>query len=269
MNILALTWLFAGLSMAVAGPFQPPSTRGVGIDQKLNAALPLDTVFVDENGGSVSLRSFFHGKPVLLAPVYYQCPMLCSQILSGVVASLRPLTLKPGRDFEVVAISFDPRDTPQIAHSKRDHYAHSYSSRNGVTGWHFLTGQPKSINAVMNAIGFRYRWDAQDKMFVHASGVMVITPEGRLARYLYGVDYEPKDMKLALIEASHEQIGSPVDQVLLFCYHYDPKTGKYGAAVINLMRGAAALTLVLLAAAMVLFWRHDVRTYHDEVAPRS
>jgi protein SCO1/2 len=269
MKRFAALLLFTAMCAAGSGPFQPPSTRGVGIDQKLNAAVPLDTTFVDESGATVPLRKFFHGKPVLLAPVYYECPMLCSQILSGVVAALRPLSLKPGRDFEIVAISFDPRDTPQIARDKRDHYAHSYSSSGGVEGWHFLTGTQPSIHAVMNAIGFRYRWDAAEKIFVHASGVMLITPEGRVGRYLYGVDYEPKDMKLGLIEASHEQIGSPVDQVLLFCYHYDPKTGKYGAAVINLMRGAAVLTLLVLGGGMALFWKHDVRTYHDEGMPRS
>jgi protein SCO1/2 len=264
MKILVIGLTCAALSIA-SGPVQPPSTRGIGIQQKLNAAIPLDTTFTDENGAAVPLRSFFHGKPVLLAPVYYQCPMLCSQILSGVVASLRPLSLTPGRDFEVVAVSFDPHDTPQIAHDKRDHYAHSYSSRGGVKGWHFLTGSQQAIDAVMNAIGFRYRWDAANKIFVHASGVMVITPEGRVGRYLYGVDYEPKDMKLALVESSHNQIGSPADQVLLFCYHYDPKTGKYGAAVINLLRGAAVLTLICLVSGMALFWRRDLRTYREEV----
>jgi protein SCO1/2 len=268
MKIFLLGLACASLSVA-AGPFQPPSTKGIGIQQKLNAALPLETVFFDESGATVPLRSFFHGKPVLLAPVYYQCPMLCSQILSGVVASLRPLSLKPGRDFEIVAISFDPRDTPQIARDKRDHYARSYSSRDGVAGWHFLTGTQQSIDAVMNAIGFQYRWDAAEKIFVHASGVMAVTPEGRVARYLFGVDYEPKDMKLALIESSHDRIGSPADEVLLFCYHYDPKTGKYGAAVINLLRGAALLTLLLLGGGMALFWRRDLRTYREEGARRA
>jgi protein SCO1/2 len=244
--------------------FQPPSTKGVGIEQRLNAAVPLDTVFQDENGSSVQLGSFFRGKPVLLAPVYYTCPMLCSQILNGVVRGLRPLRLKPGRDFEVVAISFDPADTPAVAKGKRDHYAQSYSSRAGVAGWHFLTGKPASIQAVMNAIGFHYRWDAVHKMFVHASGVMLLTPEGRVARYLFGVDYEPKDLKLGLIESSHNRIGSPVDQVLLFCYHYDPKTGKYGATVINLLRGAALLTLILLGIGLAIYWRYDLRRYRVE-----
>lgn len=262
MKIPAL--LLVGTSFLLASsPMSPPSTHGVGIEQKLNSMIPLQTMFVNEEGISVPLRSFFHGKPVIIAPVYYSCPMLCSQILSGVVAGLRPLSLKPGRDFEVVAISFDPRDTVQVARQKRDHYAHSYSSGDGVSGWHFLTGSEASIKSVMDSLGFRYRWDEATKMFVHASGVMLITPEGRVSRYLYGVEYEPKDLKLGLIESSHDQIGSPVDQVLLFCYHYDPTTGRYGATVINLLRAAAALTLAAMIIGLGLYWRYDLRTYRS------
>jgi protein SCO1/2 len=264
MKSLVVAGLFSTLAFGGGSPMSPPSTHSVGIDQKLNATLPLDVTLTDEDGAKVPLRNFFHGRPVLIAPVYFSCPMLCSQILHGVVSGLRPLSLKPGRDFEVIALSFDPHDTPSIARQKRDQYAHSYSSRDGVKGWHFLTGTQSSITAAMKALGFRYRWDESTKMFVHASGVMVITPQGRIARYLYGVEYEPKDLKLALIEASHNQIGSPVDQVLLFCYHYDPTTGKYGATVINLLRGAALATLVLLAGGMSFYWRRDLRTYHVE-----
>ncbi len=223
-------------------------------------------MFRDETGATVPLGTYFHSKPVLLAPVYYTCPMLCSQILQGVVHGLRPLRLKPGRDFEVVAISFDPNDTPASAKEKRDHYARSYSSRAGVAGWHFLTGTPESIAAVMNAIGFHYRWDAQHKMFIHASGVLVVTPDGRVSRYLFGVEYEPKDLKLALVESSNGRIGSVIDEVLLLCYHYDPKAGKYGATVINLLRGAAVLTLLLLATGMFIYWRLDLRTYRAREA---
>ena len=250
----------------VALPFfaQNPRPRfdGIGIDQKLNAQVPLDTAFHDESGESVPLRAYFGQKPVLLAPVYFRCPMLCSQVLSGVVAGLRPLSIKPGRDFEIVAISFDPTDTPAAAAQKRAQYSHSYSSRDGTAGWHFLTGSEASIQPVMQSIGFHYRWDAAHEMFVHASGVMILTPDGHLARYLYGVDYEPKDLKLSLIEASHDRIGSPVDQILLFCYHYDPKTGKYGAVVVNMLRGAAVLMLAVLAIGGWLFWRRDLREHH-------
>lgn len=254
------------LSMGVVqlhadSPFQPPDARGIGIEQKLNAMVPLDAVFRDESGRAVPLRSYFGTKPILLVPVYYTCPMLCSQVLSGVVAAMRPLSLKPGRDFDIVAISFDPHDTSQTAAAKRIQYSHSYSSRAGTNGWHFLVGSQASIDAVMNAIGFHYRWDSVHQIFIHASGVMLLTPEGRVARYLYGVDYEPKDLKLGLVESSHNQIGSPVDQILLLCYHYDPKTGKYGATVINTLRGAAVATLLFMALGLFFVWRRDLRQY--------
>ena len=260
-STVALLFGLTAVVLRADSALQAPDVKGIGIEQKLNAQVPLDTLFRDETGASVPLGKYFHGQPVLLAPVYYTCPMLCSQILSGVVSSMRPLSLKPGRDFEVVAISFDPNDTPETASAKRIQYSHSYSSKAGTNGWHFLVGSPSSINAVMNAIGFRYRWDAAHKMFIHASGIMLLTPEGRVARYLYGVDYEPKDLKLGLVESSHDRIASPVDQILLLCYHYDPKTGKYGATVVNLLRGSAVLTLVVMAIALAWFWRRDLRDY--------
>jgi protein SCO1/2 len=243
------------------GPALPDRFKGIGIDQRLNTVIPLDTVFRDETGASVPLRSYFGNRAVLLVPVYFRCPMLCSQVLSGMVAGLRPLSLKPGRDFEIVAISFDPADTPADALKERDQYSSRYSSKAGISGWHFLTGTEPSIRAIMDAVGFHYRWDPANKIFVHPSGIMILTPEGRLARYLYGVEYEPKDLKLSLIEASNNRIGSPVDQILLFCYHYDPKTGKYGAVVINTLRLAAILMLVALAFGMWIFWRRDLREH--------
>lgn len=249
---------FAGLASAQT---LRPQFQGIGIQQNLNAAIPLDLVFHDETGASVPLRSFFGTKPVLLAPVYFRCPMLCSQVLSGVVAGLRPLSIKPGRDFEIVAVSFDPADTPAEAARKRDQYSHSYSSRTGASGWHFLTGGEASIQRLMESIGFHYKYDAAHQMFIHASGIMILTPDGHLARYLYGVEYEPKDLKLSLVEASNDRIGSPVDQILLFCYHYDPRTGKYGAVVINMLRGAAILMIGVLAIGGWLLWRRDLREY--------
>lgn len=246
---------------AATPPNLPPNLNGIGIEQKLNAQIPLDTVFRDESGASVPLRTFFGQKPVLLVFAYYRCPMLCSQVLSGVVAGLRPLSLKPGREFEILTISFDPADTPGEAVIKRNHYSHSYSSKAGTGGWHFLTGTEASIQALTQAVGFHYRWDSVNKMFIHASGIMILTPEGRLARYLYGVEYEPKDLKLGLIESSHNRIGSPVDQILLFCYHYDPKTGKYGAVVVNTLKIGAILMLILMAAGMFFLWRQDLRHY--------
>lgn len=251
------------LEAQTPSPILPRQLQGIGIEQHLNAQVPLDTVFRDETGASVPLRAFFGQKPVLLVPVYYTCPMLCSQILAGVVSGLKPLWLAPGHDFNIVAISFNPADTPADARAKRNQYSRRYSKKAGINGWHFLVGSQASIQAVMQAVGFHYRWDPVNKMYIHASGVMVLTPEGRIARYLYGVEYEPKDLKLSLIEASHNRIGTPVDQILLFCYHYDPKTGKYGALVVNMLRGAAALTLITLVIALVLLWRRDLRQHRE------
>lgn len=243
----------------------PKQLQGVGIDQHLNGAVPLDASFTDQDGNPVQLKKYFGAKPVLFAPVYFTCPMLCDQILGGLVAGLRPLSLKPGRDFEIVAMSFNPADTTADAKRKRDQFSHSYSSRAGTDGWNFLTGPQASIDRVTKAIGFRYHWDAAHNMFVHASGIMIMTPEGRLARYFYGVEFEPKDLKLGLIEASHNRIGSAVDQILLFCYHYDPTTGKYGAVVINLLRIVAAIVLIALTLMLVFFWRRDLRAAHSHL----
>lgn len=250
----------------------PRLLNGVGIHQNLNAQAPLDIEFQDETGSTVPLRKFFEsGKPVLLAPVYYRCPMLCGQILNGVVAGLRPLSLKPGRDFQIVAVSFNPVETPDDARNKRDFYSKRYSSTAGPNGWNFLVGQQASIQKLMQAIGFKYRWDEKNKMFVHASGIMILTPQGKIARYLYGVEYQPKDLKLSLVEASNSKIGSPVDQILLFCYHYDPKTGKYGAVVINMLQIAAGLVLGILVLALFLLWRRDLRQNRNALkeAPRT
>ena len=260
LRISFLVALSVGATSA-AGPPGPPNTSGTGFEQRLGNQIPLDAQFQDETGAPVALGKFFYDKPVLLAPVYFECPMLCSQILSGAVAAMRPLSLRPGSDFEVVAVSFNPADTPQIAAAKREHYAASYSSRAGTNGFHFLTGTPSSISAVTDAIGFHYRWDPDSKTFIHPSGIVLLTPEGSVSRYLYGVNYEPKDLKLGLIESSHNRVGSPVDQILLLCYHYDPKTGKYGATVINTLRAAGILTLIALVIGMVLLWRRDLREY--------
>jgi|SRR5581483_3985692 len=241
----------------------PPTLHGIGIVQKLNATIPLDIPFQNESGATLPLRSFFGAKPVLLVPVYYTCPMLCDRILDGVVAGLRPLYIHPGRDFEIVAFSINPQDTPADAAAKRAHFSHSYSSKAGTAGWHFLVGPQSSITALTSAIGFHYRWDPKSQMFIHASGVMVITPEGRIARYLYGVEYQPKDLKLSLVEASHEKIGSPADEVLLFCYHYDPSTGKYGLVVMDVLRLAGVLVLIAGGLVLTFLWKRDLRQHRE------
>lgn len=236
----------------------PAELRDIGIDQHLNAAVPADAEFRDESGAVVHIRDYFGKRPVLIIPVYFTCPMLCSQILSGVVAGLRPLSLVPGRDFEIVAFSIDPSDTPAEASSKRDLYAHRYSRNGATAGWHFLVGPQSSIDAMTRAIGFHYRRDPKTSMFIHASGVMIATPEGKLSRYLYGVEYEPKNLKLGLIEASHNRIGSRVDQILLFCYHYDPATGKYSLLVLNTLKLTAILTVLGGGCLLAVVWRRDL-----------
>lgn len=244
-----------------SAPRLPNYLQGVGIDQKLNAQVPLDAQFVDESGRAVKLGDYLGKRPALLALVYYTCPALCDQILRGVVMGLRPLSLRPGRDFDVLAISINPAEGPSDAAAKKQEYVRLYSRDASPAGWHFLTGSNPNIHALADAVGFHYRYDPKTKMFFHGAGVMLLTPQGRAARYLYGVDYAAKDLKLGLIEASNNKIGRPVDRILLFCYHYDPSTGKYTATVLNLIRAAAIAFLILLAAGGVFLWRRDLRLH--------
>ena len=224
----------------------PKALDNVGIDQKLDEQLPLDLVFKDENGANVKLGDFFGKKPVVLSLVYYQCPMLCNQVLNGMVTAFKVMNFKPGQEFEVVTVSFDPRETPALAAAKKNTYVNYLPEdrRSGAaSGWHFLTGDEASIKRITEAVGFRYHWDEATNQFVHASAIYVTTPQGKLARYFYGIEYAPRDVRLGLIEAADNKIGSPVDQLLLYCYHYDPATGKYGAAVMNIMRVAGVITV--------------------------
>jgi protein SCO1/2 len=239
----------------------PPGLQGVGIDQKLDAQVPLELTFHDEAGRQVPLSNYFHGKPVLLALVYYRCPMLCTQILNGVETSLKAVSLNPGRDFEVLSVSFDPQDTTDLAAAKRKHILQRYNRPDTANGWHFLTGDEKNIRALTEAVGFHYRFDRTTGQFAHASGIMILTPEGRLSRYFYGVEYAPRDVRLGLVEASANKIGSPVDQMLLFCFHYDPATGKYGAIAMNMVRLAGGLFVLIGGVFLVIVFRRDVRTH--------
>jgi len=236
----------------------PAGLRGVNIEQKLNQQVPLDIVFRDEFGRSLPLSTYFSGnKPVLLALVYYNCPMLCTLILNGVESSLKAVSLDPGRDFEVVAVSFDPRDTPEIAARKKANYLQRYRRPNTANGWHFLTGDEPSIKALTEAVGYQYKFDPATGQFAHASAIMILTPRGKLSRYFYGVEYAPRDVRLGLVEASQNKIGTPVDQVLLFCYHYDPGSGKYGAIAMNMVRLAGATFVLICSAFLFVAWRHD------------
>jgi protein SCO1/2 len=229
----------------------PSPLRDVKIEQKLNQQLPLDLTFRDETGREVKLGEFFGRKPVVLAFVYYDCPMLCTQVLNGMVTSFRVLPFQIGKEFEVVTVSLDPRETNALAAAKKNVYINYLPEQmhaGANDGWHFLTGDQSSIAQLTDAVGFRYHYDEATKQFAHASAVMVATPEGRLSRYFYGIDYSARDLRLALIESSQDKIGSPMDQLLLYCYHYDPATGKYGASVMKAVRIGGVATLLALIA---------------------
>jgi len=236
---------------------QPEALRGIGIDQKLEEQLPLDLVFYDENGQAVQLQNYFGEKPVILSLVYYECPMLCNQVLNGVVRSLRPLSFDVGKEFTAITVSFDPREKPELAAKKKASYIKEYSRAGAEQGWHFLTGDSAAIASLTNSVGFRYRYEASTDQFVHASGIFVITPQGRISRYFYGIEYSPRDLRLALIEASDNKIGSPVDQILLYCFHYNPVTGKYGVAIMNVLRLAGITTVAVLGTFVIVMFRRD------------
>ncbi len=235
----------------------PTALRDVRIEQKLDQQLPLDLLFRDENGQPVKLGQYFGQKPVVLALVYYDCPMLCTQVLNGMVTSFRVLPFQIGKEFDVVTISFDSRETAALATAKKKIYVEYLPARmqaGAGSGWHFLTGDEASIKEITDAVGFRYHYDEATKQFAHASAIMLTTPQGKLSRYFYGIDYPARDVRLGLIESSHNKIGSPVDQLLLYCYHYDPATGRYGAAVMNVMRIGGVITILAILA-MIIFLR--------------
>jgi protein SCO1/2 len=237
---------------------QPPDTlKNIGIDQRLNNQLPLDATFRDEAGKAIKLGDYFgKGRPVVVSLVYYKCPMLCNQVLNGLVGGVRGQQLLVGRDFDIVTISFDPRETPQDASAKKKITLGDLRRADdpiAAAGWHFLTGDKTQIDAVADAVGFRYAFDERTNQFAHASGVMVATPQGKLSRYFYGIEYAPRDLKLALVESSEGRIGSAVDKIILYCYHYDPTTGKYGFAIMSAMRVGGVVTVFgLIALIMIL-----------------
>lgn len=233
--------------------------RDVGIEQHLDAPLPLDAEFRDETGRAVRLGEYFSEKPVVLALVYYRCPMLCTQVLNGFLKSSQAVPLEIGRDYEVVTVSFDPRETPKLAAEKKKHYARAYRRDGAALGWHFLTGDREAIDRLAETVGFRYHYDVSSNQFAHASGIAIATPDGRLARYFYGIEYSPHDLRLGLVESSAGRIGSPVDQVLLLCYHYDPLTGQYGLAISGVLRAAGALTVLALGVYLVAMYRRERR----------
>ena len=269
-RLLALFLACSGL--APAQIYGPPQTQvyapsrllqKVGINQKMGGQIPLDLPFTDESGREVTLRQYF-GKPVILALVYYQCPSLCNMVLNGVLRSIKQLDLVAGDEYEVIAISFDPRETLEMAAAKKQTYLRDYKRQGAEQGWHFLTGPETSSKALADSVGFRYVYDALTNQFAHSSAIMILTPAGRIDRYFYGIDYPARDVRLGLVEASNERIGTPTDQVLLYCFHYDPTTGKYALVVMNVLRLAGLMTVGVLATFMIVMFRRDFRSARSQ-----
>ena len=247
-----------GMTQGIMSPpanIRPPGLVNVGIEQRLNEQIPLDLAFRDETGKAVRLSDYFGQKPVILNLVYYQCPMLCSEVLAGLTGALRVLKFDVGKDFEVLTVSFDPKDTPEIAAAKKADYIKRYKRPGAEAGWHFLTGPQESITALTHAAGFQYQYDPKTGQFAHATAIMVLTPEGKVSQYYYGVEFAPKDLRLGLVQASDHKIGNVVDEVLLYCYHYDPATGKYGAMVERILRLAAMATVLVMGVTIVVLFR--------------
>ena len=235
----------------------PIALSKVSFEQRLNQQLPLDLEFKDENGRTVKLGEYYGRKPVVLAFVYYECPMLCTQALNGLESSLRVLNETIGKEFDVVTVSFDPKETPVLAAGKKQAYLERYQRPEAAQGWHFLTGEPASIDALTQAAGFNYSWDEATHQFAHASGIVVTTPAGKISRYFFGIEYPPRDVKFALIESSNEKIGTLADRLLLYCYHYDPTTGNYGFVAMRAVRIGGAVTILALVGFVFVSLRRD------------
>jgi protein SCO1 len=236
---------------------RPDLLKDVGIDQKLGQQVPLDLTFRDENGKPVQLSQYFGQKPVILSLVYFNCPMLCTQVLNGQEAAMKGLPMDAGNQFEAVTVSIDPSDRPVLAAVKKQMYTGMYGRPGAAEGWHFLTGDEAQIKQLANSVGFRYAYDPDSKQFAHASAIMVLTPDGKLSKYFYGIAYSPRDLRLGLVEASAKKIGTPVDSILLFCYHYDPNTGKYGLLISRLIQTGGALTVLAIGITMLVLFRRE------------
>jgi protein SCO1/2 len=237
----------------------PAALREVGFDQNLNQMLPLDVEFTDERGRTVKIGEYFGERPVVLSFVYYGCPMLCLQSLSSLAATLGVLSENPGDDFDVVSVSIDPRETPALALEKKTHYVERSGKSSIAQGWHYLTGTDASIQRLTKAAGFRYAWDASQQQFAHPAGIVIATPQGRVARYLFGIDYGPRDLRLALLDASDEKISSPLKKALLYCYHYDLATGRYSLAILRIVQVAGAATVLSLGTLILVWTRRERR----------
>jgi protein SCO1/2 len=237
----------------------PASLREVGFVQRLNEQVPLDLDFRNETGRVVKVAEYFRGKPVILVLAYYRCPMLCTEVLNGLARGLLDIPFDAGKEFQVVIVSFDPRETAELAAAKKKSYVERYGRPGAKNGWHFLTGDEASIKRLTEAVGFRYHYDARNDQFAHASGIMILTPAGRISRYFYDIRFPSRDLRLGLVEASENRIGSPVDQILLYCFHYDPAEGRYGPVIMNFVRAGGVMTMLGVGSLIGLLWRAERR----------
>ena len=268
--LLAAGMLRAQAVPGNAGPAasaMPAALQDVGFSPPLNGPMPLDLFFRDETGRSGRLREYFGQKPVVLAFVYYRCPMLCDQVEQGVVGVLRMLSFNPGRDYQVVFVSFDSRETPEMAAEKKKKALAHFRRPEADSGWHFLTGSRESVEAATKAANFRFSFDAKNNLFAHASGVLLLTPDGRISRYFYGVEYPGRDMRLGLVDASAGKIGTPLDHVLLFCYHYDPTAATYSASILRIIRLAGVLTILCLVGGILISRRRETLAAARNLSP--
>ncbi len=246
--LLLSSFAFGIRASAQPAGVRPPVLKDIGIDQLLNNQVPLDLEFRDESGRTVKLAEYFKDKPVVLSLVYYDCPRLCTQVLNGLLGALKTLPMTPGKEFVNLSVSFDPRETPQLAATKKAEYLNRYDRPGAEAGWHFLTGDEAAIKALTKAVGFRYLWDPVTKQYAHAGGIMILTPQGKVSRYFYGIEYAPRDLRFGVIDASAGKVGSLADQIILYCYMYDPERGTYALVVMNLLRIFGGLTVVILLA---------------------
>ena len=250
--------MMGGGIMSPPASQRPPGLQFVGIEQHLNAEVPGNLEFRDELGNPVQFGDYFgHGRPVILNLGYYQCPMLCSELLEGLVGSMKALTLQLGQDFDVVTLSFDPRETTEMAAQKKREIMKRYGRANADRGWHFLTGKADQIAALTNAVGYQYQFDPKTQQYAHATAIVILTPDRHIAEYFYGVEFSPRDLRLGLVQASQGRIGNIADSVLLYCYHYDPRAGKYGAVISNVLKIAALATMLILGTCMFVMFRAD------------
>lgn len=257
--VLLASAAWAQMGNPTGQDIQSPILAQVRIDQKLNHQVPLDLQFKDESGKTVALGDYFGKKPVVLTLVYYQCPMLCTQVLNGMTSTLKVLTFDAGKDYEVVAVSIDPRETPQMAAEKKAAYLKDYHRPGAEQGWHFLVGDQQNISKLADAVGFHYAWDQRTQQYAHATAIMLVTPSGKLAQYYYGIEYSPRDVRFGLIQASQGKIGTLIDSVVLYCFHYDPTAGRYGLVVTRALQLAGAATILILGGFMFIMFKAEVK----------